>query len=217
MRMAGARLLAELPSVPYNDRVIEQLAAALDHLTDGDIVGQFVGPEVEGQRMLMQLRPGAPFIDGEAYDSQDRTFYPARVIQQQVDQVIADPPTKGREVVFGWADAGANPDRPRPLRYESNAAASQDARQQIQKALPQAQQALIERAGMQAGDLLINTPYGINNDDYARARAYMRSGYGAASEQGDQLARIGRGGVLQPEQITRMHGGLARQMGWKRG
>ncbi len=215
--MGGARLLAELPTVAIDERMIQQLVSALDHLTDGSTVGQFVGPEVEGQRMLMQLRPGAPFIDAEAYEGPERGFVPARAVQRQAEQMLSDPPAKGREVVFGWTDADWNPNSPRPLDYRQNDTLAPEIRQQIAQQLPQAQQALIERAGMQAGDLLINTPYGINNDDYARARAYIRAGYGAASEQGDQLARIGRGGILQPEQITRMHRGLAQKLSWKRG
>jgi hypothetical protein len=217
MRMAGARLLAELPTVAIDERMIQQLVSALDHLTDGGTVGQFVGPEFEGQRMLMQLRPGAPFVDAEAYEGLERGSVPARVVPQQVEQMVSDPPARGREVVFGWSDAGWNPNSPRPLRYEQDETVPAEIRQQVRMQLPQAQQALIERAGLQAGDLLINSPYGINKEDYGRAKAYIRSGYGAASEQGDQLARIGRGGILQPEQITRMHRGLARELGWRRG
>lgn len=210
MRLAGQRVLAELVTIPFTDEAIEALSDALEGLGyEGRTVGQFVGPEVQGQRMLMQLRAGAPQVP---WSPEDAALTSSLQVPQRVEQLIDAPPQQSREVLFGWVDPGVDPDRPLKMSYKPVPGAPPLAAE-----LRQAQAVLMERAGMQRGDLLVNAPVGLNEGDYDRAIRYMRAGYGPPTRLGDQIARVGRGGELIPEMITNVHPGLARKLGWQLG
>lgn len=207
MRYAGQRLLAEMATAPFTDRAIESLADALVGTSDNSrTVGQFVGPVVHDRRMLMQLRPGAPQVPWTTDEAGELL---ARQVPARVAEVVHTPPHQSREVVFGWADPAVNPDRPVKLSY-----GALDGAPHLAAELREAQAALMARAGLVEGDLLVNSPVGLRDGDYRRALAYMRAGYGPPTRLGDQLARVGPGGQLIPELLTNVDPNLAIRMGW---
>jgi len=204
--MAGARALAELPTLPFTEKLVDRLSDALLGEPAGQTVGMFVGPEVQGRRMLMQLRPGGIAVP---FSAEEAVELGSRAVGERAQAVLAAPPMQTREAVFGWADPGVNPDRPVKLSYGKVEGAPR-----LAPALMQALAALNERAGLQAGDALVNAPYGLKDGDYQRAKAYMAMGFGPPTQLGDQVARLGRGGQLSPELITSVHQPLAMGQGW---
>lgn len=209
VRVAGARLLAELPTIPFTERLITELTDVLDAPAASRTVGSFVGPEVDGQRLLFQLRPGGIAVP---FDEDYAVAEGMRAVEPRILQVMQTPPGQAMEALFGWVDPGVDPNRAVKMAYGRRENAPK-----VAVDLQQTLGALAERAGMQSGDVLINTPYGINKGDYTRAKAYMRQGFGPPSAAGDQIARIGRGGVLEPELLTSVHPGLAAHLGWAPG
>lgn len=210
MRFAAQRLLAELPTSALSGARLEAIAEAAMELDAARTMGQLVGQPVNGQQLLMQLRPAGLMLP---FDAADARQLGARQVTQQAEQLLDEPPQAVREVLFGWVPEGqGHPDLPRKMSYQQQSGAGP-----AKAELEQAMRGLVERAGMQSGDLLVNTPYGLMDGDYRRALAYMRQGFGAPDAMGQQLARIGTGGQLVPEQVLSTLPALTERMGWRAG
>ena len=159
-----------------------------------------------GERLLMQVRPGGIYMP---YDALEAREMKARGIPSRIDAVVQDPPSTVSEVIFGWAPEAADPNRPIRLGMQPREGAP-SARSELILAL----NTLLAQAGIKPGDVLVNTPYGIGEDDYARAQAYMRYGFGAPSVMQEQVARVGNQGQLVPEMLAAVHPGFARKLKW---
>lgn len=208
MRFAAQRLLAELPITRISDQVVDQLAEAAMAIDRGRTLGRYIGEPVEGQQLLMQLRPAGIQLP---FDGADAAELAVQQIPRQVAGFLAEPPAQVRELVFGWVpESGLSAGVPRKMGYEQGPAAPADAAAQLRAASAE----LMAAGGMVPGDVVVNMPYGINQGDYKRAKAYMRQGFGAANSIGEQMARVGRDGQLVPEQILSVHPGLAQDMRW---
>lgn len=154
----------------------------------------------------MQVRPAGIFMPYDVAEARDMR---ARGIPARIDAIMQDPPSTVSEVVFGWANESADPNRPTRLIMEKKEGAP-SARNDLILAL----NTLLAQAGIRPGDALVNTPYGIRTGDYARAKAYMRHGFGAPNAMHEQIARIGNQGQLVPEMLASVDPGFAMAMNW---
>lgn len=217
MRFAKARMLTELPSQPMTDQdldLVDEIVRRLQTTEDGR-VGVTLGDAHMGKQMAMRLSPAQLEVPAtvEMADRYGFRSVPDQ-LQSLVDPARGELPEHLMGVEFGWVDEG-NPLGPmyfgKPKTREGQRwAAKQGYAGQLAAALPE----LMKKAGMHPGDLLYNSPYGAANGDYQRAKAYMRSGFGAPTTEHEQFARITAGGGLEPVMPFGVDQSFMHAMGW---
>ena len=214
-RFAAQRLLAELPTIPFSAQEIRALAEAIPKSVawpprDRQLsVGQYVGDPYNERQMLMQLLSNTepyPFElfrhPSRAVNEMDRKNI--RAVPAELEVLANTTPSRAQEIVFGWGRPGLDPNIPTSVSMEKMAGAPRMA-----GALAEAFPNLVDRAGLQVGDLLVNSPVGLNAGQYGRAKFYMGAGFGPPSRFGTQVARVNTAGGIDPVLLANVHEGLA--------
>lgn len=212
-RFAAQRLLAERPQLKITDELADRINDAVAKLSGeyGGGIVKDVGPvltDSKGQplQMVMNLRPGfvADVYNPERYRQQQIGAIPGK--GGTVASLITDRPGSVSEIEFGYI----NPDRFGDISDIKNSKQTDPVlKEQIrqvgyQKLLEEAQLELMERGGIQPGDLLTAAPAGAAMGDYRRALTYMNQGFGIPDiASGLQVAQVQKGGGLSPVQLYR--------------
>jgi len=215
-RYAKAKMLAQMPTEAITERdldLVDEIVRRLQMTEDGT-VGTLIGDPYQGQQMAMRLHP--KLLEAPV-DTAQAERWGVRAVPGQLDALSEqlNAPRQMRSVDFGWVEEG----RPLGEIVYTREMTTPEARehqeqqryaQQLRAALPQ----LMAEARMGPGDLLYNTPTGTLDNDYTRAKTYMRYGFGAPSSLNEQFARLdamGRPVAIQPFNADV---GLVRSMGW---
>ena len=210
-------MLTELPSQPMTNQdldLVDEIVRRLQTTEDGR-VGVTVGDAHMGKQMAMRLSPAHLEVPATV-EMADRFGF--RAVPDQLESLV-DPgqgqlPEHLMGVEFGWVDEGdplgrmtfGKPTTPEGRRW----VAKQRYAGRLAAALPE----LMKKAGLHPGDLLYNSPAGASHGDYQRAKAYMRSGFGAPTTEHEQFARITEGGGLEPVMPFGVDQSFMREMGW---
>ena len=222
-RFAGQRLLAERPQGVITDDIADALLALVEQseersrIKGGSGLAIPVGPKLSDSagrplQMKMKMEDGpvyAPF-DADAYTRDGIGIVTG---DSGIIDILSSTPLV-KEVSFGWDDpkkrSGMSFDQP-----NDPAVRRQLADLNMQSLLKDAQLKLMDRSGMSSGDLLTNSPVGLSDGDFRRAKKYMRQGYGAPdASSGQMFARIGGDGGLSPVQLYSADPGIMNDLGW---
>jgi len=222
-RFAGQRLLAERPQEVITDDIADALLALVERGEERSLVKGSsglaipVGPKLtdsSGRPLQMKMKMEdtpvyAPF-DADSYTQDGIGIVTGD--GGAIDTLSNTPLVK--EVSFGWDDpkkrSGISFDRP-----NDPAVKRQLAELDMASLLKDAQIKLMDRAGLSAGDLLANSPVGLSDGDFRRAKTYMMQGYGAPdASSGQMFGRIGGDGGLSPVQLYSADPGLLSNLGW---
>ena len=222
-RFATQRLLAERPQGVITDDIADALLALVEKGEERSLIkGNSglaipVGPKLtdsSGRPLQMKMK----MEDTPVYAPYDADAY----TQDGIGIVTGDGgimDTLGntplvKEVSFGWDDpkkrSGISFDRP-----NDPAVKRQLAELDMASLLKDAQMKLMDGAGMSAGDLLANSPVGLSDGDFRRAKTYMMQGYGVPdASSGQMFGRIGGDGSLSPVQLYSADPALMSNLGW---
>jgi hypothetical protein len=222
-RLAGQRLLAERPQGVITDDIADALLALVEQGEErsrikgsGGLVIP-VGPKLTDSagrplqmKMKMEETPVYAPYDADAYTQDGIGIVTG---DSGILDTLSNTPLV-REVSFGWDDpkkrSGISFDRPNDSEVRKQMADLDYA-----SLLKDAQLELMDRAGMGTGDLLANSPVGLSDGDFKRAKTYMMQGYGAPdASSGQMFARIGGDGGLSPVQLYSADPGLMSNLGW---
>lgn len=222
-RFATQRLLAERPQGVITDDIADALLALVEQGEERSrIKGSAglaipVGPKLvdsSGRPLQMKMK----MEDTPVYAPYDADAYTQDGIgivtgDSGIMDTLGNTPLV-KEVSFGWDDpkkrSGISFDRP-----NDPAVRKQLAELDMASLLKDAQLKLMDRAGMSAGDLLANSPVGLSDGDFRRAKTYMMQGYGAPdASSGQMFARIGGDGGLSPVQLYSADPTLLSNLGW---
>lgn len=222
-RFAGQRLLAERPQGVITDDIADALLALVEQGEERSrIKGSAglaipVGPKLVDRsgrplqmKMKMEDTPVYAPYDADAYTQDGIGIVTG---DSGIMDTLSNTPLV-KEVSFGWDDpkkrSGISFDRP-----NDPAVKRQLADLDMASLLKDAQLKLMDRAGMSAGDLLANSPVGLSDGDFRRAKTYMMQGYGAPdASSGQMFARIGGDGGLSPVQLYSADPTLMSNLGW---
>jgi len=133
-----------------------------------------------------------------------------RAVPAELEALANASPSRVQEIVFGWAHPGLDPNVPASVSMEKMAGAPPMA-----GGLAEAFPNLVDRAGLQVGDLLVNSPVGLNAGQYGRANLYMGAGFGPPSRFGTQVARVNTAGGIDPVLLANVHEEFARRQKMK--
>lgn len=224
MRTAGsryepARMLAVMPTAEIGERYLAEAHALANRIArsarQAPVVAMNVGTPVAGRQMVLRAKPQQ--LELPETPEQAAAFLVRRTPGQL--GVTSDAGTQRMaEVDFGWIKEGDDPtdymtrvDFDGPSRPETRRQVQeQQIAHQIQAATPE----LLDRFGLQPGDLLYNTPVGTNQGDYRRAKGYLRSGFGSPSYDNEQFALLNKDGSYSPWQPFGGHPGVGADLGW---
>ena len=232
MRLATQKLIAARPALKMSDALGEQIDNAIMAVMDGlspqaqQTLVKRIGPVLEnaqGQplQMTMKLEPGflTDVMDPGQYRDQGIGVVPG---VGGALSLLESRPKQIRETGFGWSDPSGKSVR---LNYKDPdpvlRAAIKDSQFNYHGALQAAHAELMQEAGLQRGDLLMNSPYGLGRrdesgkPDITRAVNYMRQGFGAADGTKLQVAQLGPGRSLNPVQMYTTHPQLMEMLGLK--
>lgn len=222
-RFATQRLLAERPQGVITDDIADALLALVEQGEERSrIKGSAglaipVGPKLTDSsgrplqmKMKMEDTPVYAPYDADAYTQDGIGIVTG---DSGIMDTLGNTPLV-KEVSFGWDDpkkrSGISFDRP-----NDPAVRKQLAELDMASLLKDAQLKLMDRAGMSAGDLLANSPVGLSDGDFRRAKTYMMQGYGAPdASSGQMFARIGGDGGLSPVQLYSADPTLLSNLGW---
>jgi hypothetical protein len=222
-RFAGQRLLAERPQGVITDDIADALLAMVEQGEERSrIKGSRglaipVGPKLTDSsgrplqmKMKMEDTPVYAPYDADAYTQDGIGIVTG---DSGIIDTLSNTPLV-KEVSFGWDDpkkrSGISFDRP-----NDPAVKRQLAELDMASLLKDAQLKLMDRAGMSAGDLLANSPVGLSDGDFKRAKTYMLQGYGAPdASSGQMFGRIQGDGGLSPVQLYSADPGLMSNLGW---
>ncbi len=222
-RLAGQRLLAERPQGVITDDIADALLALVEQgeersrIKGGKGLAIPVGPKLVDtsgrplqMKMKMEETPVYAPYDADAYTQDGIGIVTG---ESGILDTLSNTPLV-REVSFGWDDpkkrSGISFDRPNDPEVKR-----QLADLDMASLLKDAQMQLMDRAGMSSGDLLANSPVGLSEGDFKRAKTYMMQGYGAPdASSGQMFARIGGDGSLSPVQLYSADPALMNNLGW---
>ena len=222
-RLAGQRLLAERPQGVITEDIADALLSLVEQgeersrIKGGKGLAIPVGPKLTDSsgrplqmKMKMEETPIYAPYDADAYTQDGIGIVTG---DNGILDTLSNTPLV-REVSFGWdapnKRSGISFDRP-----NDPAVKRQLAELDMASLLKDAQLKLMDRAGMSAGDLLANSPVGLSEGDFKRAKTYMMQGYGAPdASSGQMFARIGGDGGLSPVQLYSADPGLMSNLGW---
>lgn len=223
-RLAGQRLLAERPQGVITDDIADALLALVEQgeerslIKGGKGLAIPVGPKLtdsSGRPLQMKMKmEEAPVF--APYDADAHTMDGVGIVtgDRGILDTLSNTPLV-REVSFGWDDpnkrSGISFDRPNDAEVRKQMADLDYA-----SLLKDAQLDLMDRSGMGAGDLLSNSPVGLKDGDFRRAKTYMMQGYGAPDAlSGQMFAKIGGDGGLSPVQLYSADPKLMSNLGWE--
>ena len=217
-RLAGSRLLAERPVGIITEDIAEHLQALTERMEYGKSLEVDVGPQIMDRTNNMPLQMKMKLMNSPV----DAPFDVDRYIQEQIGIVpgiggaldVLESAPNVREISFGWHD----PTKRSGMSFKTPTDPS--AKQAIkelgmQELLKAAQLKLMDRAGMSAGDLLVNTPVGLADGNYKRTKTYMAQGFGAPdASSGQMYGKITGDGSLSPVQIYSAEPTLMENLKW---